>query len=158
MMKYIFGIDPGLATTGWALLSVNGNTRKLETCGSILTDKGLTLSARCHEIYQDVQSLLQQHQPHVVIVEELFFSRNVKTAIAVSHARGVIMAACATIPTKIVEMNPRVMKKHITGYGQANKKQVLYMVKRILQLDKMPKLDDTVDAIALAYTGSFTEL
>lgn len=146
----ILGIDPGIATIGFAILDFEKNQYKLLQCGVISTPAHTSLSSRLAQIYTDMQQLIDIYKPDVVSVEELFFNTNITTGIAVAHGRGVILLACENSGLKIFEYTPLQVKQSVVGYGRAEKKQVMDMVKRICCLKTVPKPDDAADAVALA--------
>lgn len=146
----ILGIDPGIATVGFAILDFEKNQYKLLQCGVISTPAHTSLSSRLAQIYTDMQQLIDIYKPDAVSVEELFFNTNITTGIAVAHGRGVILLACENAGLKIFEYTPLQVKQSVVGYGRAEKKQVMDMVKRICCLKTVPKPDDAADAVALA--------
>lgn len=146
----ILGIDPGIATVGFAILDFEKNQYKLLQCGVISTPAHTSLSSRLAQIYTDMQQLIDIYKPDAVSVEELFFNTNITTGIAVAHGRGVILLACENAGIKIFEYTPLQVKQSVVGYGRAEKKQVMDMVKRICCLKTVPKPDDAADAVALA--------
>ncbi|MFH1598208.1 MAG: crossover junction endodeoxyribonuclease RuvC [Patescibacteria group bacterium] len=146
----ILGIDPGLATTGYGLINISGNKILLGKAGIIKTAVGLPIEKRLEIIFRELNKLIKKHKPRVVAVEQLFFSRNVKTAMSVGMARGVILLACSTNNVALKEYTPLQVKQAITGYGQATKKQIQLMVKSRLKLKQLPRPDDLADALAIA--------
>jgi crossover junction endodeoxyribonuclease RuvC len=146
----ILGIDPGLAITGYGLVREDDKDLKLVDCGVIRTPKGRPLAERLRAIYAGLATLIDQHQPDTAAVEELFFSRNVRTALSVGHARGVTLLALADAELPIYEYKPLEVKQAIAGYGGANKQQVQEMVRLLLGLDRVPQPDDAADAVAVA--------
>ena len=146
----ILGIDPGIATIGFGLLEFSGRNYKLQNCGVITTPAHKSLSSRLEQIYDDMLELLELFKPDAVSIEELFFNTNITTGIAVAHGRGVILLACRKAGVKVYEYTPLQVKQAVVGYGRAEKKQVMEMVKRICCLTAVPKPDDAADAIALA--------
>ena len=144
------GIDPGIATVGFALLDFSGNQYRLEKCGVITTAAHTKLSVRLSRIYVDMTELLTLFHPDAVAVEELFFNTNITTGISVAHGRGVILLACEQMQTPVFESTPSQVKQSVTGYGRADKRQVMEMVKRICNLKAVPHPDDAADAVALA--------
>ena len=145
----ILGIDPGYARVGWAVLEV-------QSCGCIETSKEMASQERLVDVYQQVCALIKKYQPDVLAIEELFFTTNAKTAFKVGEARGVITLAGAMQKIPVFSYTPLQIKIAVTGYGHADKSQVGRMIKAILKLKELPKLDDTVDAIAVALTHAFT--
>ena len=150
----ILGIDPGTATTGFAIIEKRGGgvVRALDY-GVITTLAGLPMEQRLVELAQDLEALLSEYKPEVAVVEQLFFANNQKTVITVAQARGVVLLALARAGCRIVERTPLQVKQVITGYGKADKKQVQAMVQRIFGLAEVPRPDDAADALALAYAG-----
>ena len=146
----ILGIDPGIATIGFGLLEFSGRNYKLQNCGVITTPAHKSLSSRLEQIYDDMLELLELFKPDAVSIEELFFNTNITTGIAVAHGRGVILLACRKAGVKVYEYTPLQVKQAVVGYGRAEKKQVMEMVKRICCLTAVPKPDDAADAVALA--------
>lgn len=145
----IIGIDPGYAITGFGVLEYEGNHFKLIESGSIQTKAGIPLPTRIAKIYDDMNGLIEKYKPDAIAIEELFFNRNTTTAIGVAQGRGAVLIAAAKTNTPIYEYTPLQVKQGVTGYGRADKKQVQMMVKTVLGLEKVPKLDDTTDAIAI---------
>ena len=146
----ILGIDPGIATIGFAVLESERSQYRLLQCGVITTPAHTSLSSRLDQIYADMRQLLDAFQPDAVSIEELFFNTNITTGIAVAHGRGVILLACQQAGAKIYEYTPLQVKQSVVGYGRAEKKQVMDMVKRLCRLNAAPKPDDAADAVALA--------
>lgn len=150
----ILGIDPGMAIVGYGLIETVNDSINLLTSGSIQTDKKLPDSKRLLEIYNDLTKVVQKYQPDCASVEELFFFKNQKTIIPVAEARGVILTVLEKLNIPTYSYTPIQVKQVLTGYGRAEKKEVEQMVRLTLQSDKLPKLDDTVDAIAIAICHS----
>ncbi len=146
----ILGIDPGIATIGFGLVVFNANQYYMEQCGVITTPAHTRLAARLNSIYCDLSELLKTLNPDAVSVEELFFNTNITTGISVAHGRGVILLACEHAQIPIYEYTPLQVKQAVSGYGRAEKKQVMEMVKRICGLKEIPRPDDAADAVALA--------
>lgn len=146
----ILGIDPGIATIGFGVLDFEGREYKLQNCGVITTPAHNSLSSRLEQIYDDMLQLLELFKPDAVSIEELFFNTNITTGIAVAHGRGVILLACRKTGVRVYEYTPLQVKQAVVGYGWAEKKQVMDMVKRICALPAPPKPDDAADAVALA--------
>lgn len=146
----IIGIDPGIASCGWAVIDAREN-KKLEliNCGVIKTPPDVPLGDRLCLINGELEKIISENKPVAASVEEIFFAKNAKTAITVGHARGVILLTCAKMGLKVCEFTPLQVKQALTGYGQADKKQVGFMVQNILKLKILPKDDNTVDAIAI---------
>ena len=146
----ILGIDPGIATIGFGALESEKNSYHLINCGVITTPAHTSLSYRLELLYDDMTKLLEMFKPDAVSVEELFFNTNLTTGIAVAHGRGVILLACRKYDVKVFEYTPLQVKQAVVGYGRAEKRQVMDMVKRLCQLPAPPKPDDAADAVALA--------
>ena len=147
----ILGIDPGTATTGYALIKKQkNNTFEILDFGVINTDKKLSDSARLLILQRDLDSLIKKHKPDASGVEKLYFEKNAKTAMAVSQARGVVLWALEKNKVLIHEFTPLQMKSIICGYGKADKKQVQYMVQKTFGLRNLPKPDDAADALGMA--------
>lgn len=153
----ILGIDPGYARVGWAILTIDKSQLTISNCGCIETSKETDSQERLVTAYKQVCALIKEYKPDVLAIEELFFTNNAKTAFKVGEARGVITLAGAIQKIPVASYTPLQIKIAVTGYGNADKPQVGRMVKAILKLHEMPKLDDTVDAIAVALTHSFTK-
>ena len=151
----ILGIDPGMAIVGYAMIDYEGKDNiKLLTSGSIQTDKKQSDSRRLLEIYNDLSLIVEKYQPDCASVEQLFFFKNQKTIIPVAEARGVILTVLEKYSIPIYSYTPMEVKQVLTGYGRADKKEVEQMVRLNLGAEELPKLDDTVDAIAIAICHS----
>ena len=150
----ILGIDPGMAIVGYGMVEVDNNTMKLITSGSIQTDKKLDDSKRLLEIYNDLSQIVERYKPDCASVEQLFFFKNQKTIIPVAEARGVILTVLEKYGIPAYSYTPMEVKQVLTGYGRAEKKEVEQMVRLALLDINLPKLDDTVDAIAIAICHS----
>ena len=150
----ILGIDPGTATTGFGVVIKDKSQLSAVDYGVISTSKELDMSSRLLIIFQDIEELIARHQPDMIAVEQLFFARNVTTAISVGQARGVVLLAGQKANLQLLEFTPLQVKQSVTGYGQATKKQVQIMVQKILKLDILPKPDDAADALAIAICAS----
>ncbi len=146
----ILGIDPGFAIVGYGVIDYEKGKYKTVDYGKITTPAGMDMSLRLKEVYDGIIRLIDMFKPDVLAIEELFFNTNVKTAIAVGHARGVIVLAAANNGLKINEYTPLQIKQAVVGYGRADKNQVQQMVKMFLGLKEVPKPDDTADALAVA--------
>ena len=146
----ILGIDPGFAITGYSIIDYQGNKFKLIDSGAITTKAGVSFPLRLTKIYDDLTMIINEFKPDAISVEELFFNNNAKTAINVAQARGVVLiVGCKNnIPT--FEYTPLQIKQAVAGYGRADKIQVQKMVKTILNVEKLHKLDDTTDSMAAA--------
>ncbi len=156
-MRLILGIDPGTATTGFGLVRdrEDGSLESV-TYGVILTPPSLPAHQRLSLLYHDINDLLLLHHPDEVAVEKLFFQTNVKTAIAVGQARGVVLLAISEAGLPLAEYTPNEVKQAVAGYGSAGKKQVQEMVKVLLALTEIPRPDDAADALAIAITDMNT--
>lgn len=146
----ILGLDPGTATTGWGIIVEENKNPKLEAFGCIETSKHKDSFARLKEIATDLNFLIDKYQPDEVAIEDLFFFKNLKTAIKVAQARGVLLLTVAQKGLIGAEYTPLQVKQALTGYGRAEKSQVQIMVKNVLKLDSIPKPDDASDALAVA--------
>ncbi len=146
----ILGIDPGYATTGFGVLHAERGVYQLQRYGVISTPAGMAFPQRLATIYQDMNELLDTFHPEVLAVEELFFGNNVTTGIGVAHSRGVILLSAAQRNMPIHEYKPSQVKQAVVGYGNAEKRQVMEMTRRLLNLEKVPRPDDAADAIAVA--------
>lgn len=146
----ILGIDPGIATIGFAVLEADKNKYSLLHCGVVETPAHTLLSERLETIFDDFTQLIEATAPDCVSIEELFFNTNLTTGISVAHGRGVILLACKKAGIPIFEYTPLQVKQSVVGYGRAEKKQVQEMVKRLCNLNAAPKPDDAADAVALA--------
>jgi len=149
----ILGIDPGTALTGYAIVEEEGSTLQLITLGVLETEAGTPLPQRLQAIYRGLREIVTAHTPAAAAVEALFFSRNVRTAMAVGQARGVVLLALADAGLPIAEYTPLEVKQSITGYGGADKHQVQEMVRMLLHLPTIPRPDDAADAVAIAICG-----
>jgi crossover junction endodeoxyribonuclease RuvC len=146
----ILGLDPGTATCGWGIIEKENNSLFLFKSGCILTRQNFPLPDRLLKIYKELLKIIKKHNPDVAACEEIFFFKNLKTAITVSHARGIILLAAKTKRIPIFEYTPLQIKQTLTGFGRAEKSQVQKMVQIILRLKNIPKPDDMSDALACA--------
>ena len=146
----ILGIDPGYAIIGWGIIRFERGKYIPVDFGAITTEAGTPFNRRLELIYDQLNELLDTHHPDVVAVEKLYFQTNAKTAIDVAQARGVIMLALQKHGVPVYEYTPLQVKSAVTGFGQAQKPQVMEMTKRLLRLKAVPKPDDTADALAIA--------
>ncbi len=146
----ILGVDPGLAHTGWGIVEVRGQVCRCRAYGCIDTSKDDELHVRLHSIYSELSDVIERYKPEEMAVEELFFGQNVTSAIAVSHARGVVLAAGAASDMSLGEYTPNQIKQALVGSGRADKGQVTFMVRRILNLNHDPTPDHSADALAAA--------
>ena len=145
----ILGIDPGIAITGYAILSSEKDNISIVASGSIQTSKNKSEAQRLAELFEDIKVIIKTYKPDIAAIEQLFYFKNLKTVIPVAQARGVVVMALAQQGIPLVEYTPLQVKQTITGYGRATKDDVKQMTAIALGC-KMPKLDDTVDAIAIA--------
>lgn len=146
----ILGIDPGTAITGYGVVESIGMKFKTLDYGCIRTEADIPLEKRLEKVYTGLEILIKKWSPHHVAVEQLFFNKNVRTALTVGHARGVIILAAAHHKIPVSDYTPLQVKQAVVGYGRAEKQQVQQMVKTILNLRSLPKPDDAADALAIA--------
>ena len=146
----ILGIDPGIATVGFGVVDADRGKQKYVSCGIISTPAHTSLSSRLDQIYTDLEALFDTFHPDAISVEELFFSKNITTGIPVAHGRGVILLAAYRHGIPVYEYTPMQVKQAVVGYGNAEKRQVIEMVRRILNMPSPPKPDDAADAVAMA--------
>lgn len=153
--KIVLGIDPGIADTGYGVVAINekGELKCLKY-GSIKTKAGIGLSIRLKQLSDELQDIISEYKPNLMAVEELFFCKNVKTAIVVGQARGVILLSGEQNKLPIIEFTPLQVKQAVSTYGKASKLQVQKMVKLILNLNTLPQPDDAADALAVAICAS----
>lgn len=148
--RRVIGIDCGTAIVGWSVIDIIGNKLVRVEEGAILTSKGTLMYMRLKEIYAQLNSLIKEYNPDEMAIEDLFYFKNKTTVISVSQARGVIMLSGANNSLPVYDYTPLQVKSAVTGYGKADKKQVQFMVQRILGLKEVPKLDDITDAMAVS--------
>ena len=146
----ILGIDPGVATIGFGLVEADRTGARLLQYGVITTPPGIPLSSRLCQISRDMVQLLDQFRPEEAAVEELFFSKNITTGIAVAHGRGVILLEVERSGVPVFEYTPMQVKQAVAGYGGADKRQVMLMTQRLLKMREIPRPDDAADALAIA--------
>jgi len=146
----ILGIDPGFAITGYSIIDYVGNKFQLITSGAVTTKVGVSFPLRLTKIYDDLSLIIQEYKPEAMAVEELFFNQNTKTAINVAQARGTILTVGCKQCVPTFEYTPLQVKQAVAGYGRADKMQVQRMVKAILNVEELPKLDDITDSMAIA--------
>ena len=153
----ILGIDPGLATLGFGVIEkdARGNCRAID-CGVVTTPKDEGLPVRLAMLEEGLCKILDKYKPDEIAMEELFFSKNITTGIAVAHARGVALLTCVKRCGRLFEYTPMQIKQALTGYGRADKKQMQSVVTSILKLKAVPKPDDAADALAIALCHAFT--
>jgi len=144
------GIDPGTAITGYGVVEGEGDSLSLTTYGAITTPANQPLAQRLQHIYRELQALIAEWDPDSAAVEELFFSKNARTALSVGHARGVTLLALTEAGLPVQEYKPAEIKQAVAGYGNAPKQQVQGMVQLLLGLDEIPRPDDAADALAVA--------
>ncbi len=153
----IVGFDPGLATLGYGVIKTDAKRKpEMLDYGIISTPKELDLPSRLTMLEKGVKQIIEKFKPDEIAIEELFFAKNVKTAIAVAHARGVILLTAVKECGKLYEYTPLQIKQALTGYGRADKNQIQQMVKTFLALKAVPKPDDAADALAVALCHSRT--
>ena len=148
----ILGIDPGLATLGYGVIEVINDKRRLVQFGTLTTPAGQPMPQRLRAIFQGMNQLMDIYQPDDVAFEELFFSKNITTGMAVSAARGVALVAVVQRTDNLYEYTPMQIKQAVTGYGGADKHQVQQMVKMLLNMRDIARPDDAADALAVALT------
>ena len=148
----ILGIDPGLGTMGWGVIETDGTRHRLVQYGALTTQPGQPLPQRLRAIFKGVNQLMDIYQPDEVAFEELFFSKNITTGMAVSAACGVALVAVAEKTDNLFEYTPMQIKQAITGHGKADKQQVQTMVRLLLGMSETPRPDDAADALAAAIT------
>ena len=149
----IVGFDPGIATLGYGVIQTEkGKKPQMLDYGIVSTPKEENIAVRLAMLEKGVKQIIDKYKPNEIAIEELFFAKNVKTAIAVAHARGVVLLTGVKECGRIYEYTPLQIKQALTGNGRAEKKQIQYMVTNILGLEKVPKPDDAADAVAVALT------
>ena len=148
----ILGIDPGLATLGYGVIEADGQKRRLIQFGTLTTPAGQPMPQRLRAIFQGMNQLMDIYKPDDVAFEELFFSKNITTGMAVSAARGVALVAVVQRTDNLYEYTPMQIKQAVTGYGGADKHQVQQMVKMLLHIKDIARPDDAADALAVALT------
>ena len=157
----VIGVDPGTQVTGYGVVARSGTVSTLVECGVIRTQVRAPLPSRLREIHDGITELLVRHRPDVMSVEDVFYSRNVRTTVTLGHARGVILLAAEQHSVRVHEIAPAEIKKMVTGTGAATKEQVQFMVARLLRLKSAPKPADAADGVAAALgylMGSHLEL
>lgn len=148
--RVVLGIDPGTAIVGYSVVIARGGDLQLQICDVITTPATLPLSQRLQIIYEELSAIIATYRPQEAAIEELFFAKNARTAMAVGHARGVTILALANGGLPITEYTPKQVKQAVTGYGGADKRQIGEMVRILLKLTTVPKPDDAADAAAIA--------
>ncbi|MDM8532668.1 crossover junction endodeoxyribonuclease RuvC [Anaerolineales bacterium HSG25] len=146
----VIGIDPGTAITGWGIVEERMQSLNMVAYGVVTTPAKTPLPERLQTIYQELTAVIAEWNPDLSAIEELFFSKNAKTALSVGHGRGVAMLTLANANLPITEYKPLEIKQAITGHGGATKPQIQQMVKLLLELDDIPRPDDAADALAVA--------
>lgn len=146
----ILGIDPGIAILGYGLVKYEAGRFSIIDYGAITTDAGINMSERLTIIYKGLVDIIERYRPDAFAIEELFFNKNIKTALTVGHARGVAILAGSESGVQVYEYTPLQVKQAVVGYGRADKNQIQQMVKIILNLKEIPKPDDVADALAVA--------
>lgn len=146
----ILGIDPGIAILGFGFIRYEANKFTVVDYGAITTAAGTLMSRRITQIYDELAEIIERYKPDAFAVEELFFNKNIKTALTVGHARGAAVLAASKANLPIYEYTPLQVKQAVVGYGRAEKNQVQQMVKILLNLRAIPKPDDVADALAVA--------
>ena len=146
----ILGIDPGYAILGWGVIEKTGNHFRAIDYGAVTTDKDMEMPDRLEALYNGLREIIEEYRPEEASIEKLFFNTNTTTAINVGQARGVAILACVKGGLKVGEYTPHEIKQAQVGYGRADKQQVQFMVKTMLNLPEVPKPDDTADALAAA--------
>ena len=150
----VLGIDPGVATIGFGVIRAERQKNTLLRYGVITTPPGIPLSRRLLQISDDMEELIHAFHPDEMAVEELFFTKNITTGIAVAHGRGVILLAAEKLGVPIFEYTPMQVKQAVAGYGGAQKLQVMKMTQRLLKMKHLPRPDDAADALAIAICHS----
>lgn len=146
----IFGIDPGLAHTGWGVIETRGSLCRARAYGCIVTKSDTTLERRLKTIHDEILEAIHKYSPSALAIEKIFFGENSRSALATAHARGAAMVACAEAGVELGEYTPMQIKQAVVGTGAADKRQVIYMVRNILNLDHEPRPDHAADALAAA--------
>ncbi len=152
----ILGIDPGYAIVGYGVLDYHSNHFGIVDFGAITTPAGMDFGRRLEIIYDEMQVLIKKTKPEAMAIEKLFYNTNAKTVIDVGQARGVLLLAAQKNHLPVYEYTPLQVKQSVVGYGRAEKKQVQEMTRLMLHLDKVPKPDDTADALAMAICHAHT--
>ena len=153
----ILGIDPGTGICGFGVIELSGDKARAVDYGVISTPPRTPLPDRLLDIYESINEVISQNHPDAISIEKLFFTKNITTGITVAEARGVILLACKQHNLPTFEYTPNEIKKTLTGYGNADKKQMQEMVRLHLKLKSAPKPDDAADALATAITHSLTK-
>jgi crossover junction endodeoxyribonuclease RuvC len=146
----IFGIDPGSERTGYGCIESAGTRHRLVICGSLSAPARATFPEKLQTIHAGLRALLERHRPECVAIEDIFYARNVRSALRLGHARGVAILAASQVGLPVVEYSPAAIKRAVVGYGRAEKPQVQEMIKLLLGLDSRPSPHDVADALAVA--------
>jgi len=146
----VFGIDPGSERTGFGCVETDGRRHRLVTCGAIAATAGDSFPRRLARIHRELSARLSECQPECVVVENLFYASNARSALKLGHARGVAILAAVEAGCEIVEYSPAEVKRAVVGYGRADKRQIQHMIKLLLGLDRVPTPHDAADALAVA--------
>jgi len=146
----VLGVDPGLADTGYGVVRRLNGRLALVTCGTLKTPSNLAEPQRLRSLAEQLRALLSEIRPQAAAFEELFFSKNVRTAMAVGQARGVALLSAVEAGADVHEYTPNQVKLSVTGYGAATKGQMLKMVQSLLATRELPRSDDAIDALAIA--------
>lgn len=152
--RCVIGIDPGISRCGWAVVTVSGQTQTLNGSGCITTPAKKNLADRLLQLDRELEQILSRYDPRSMAIEKLFFTKNVTTAMVVSHARGVALLTAARHNLAVEEVSPTTVKQSLTGYGRADKRQMGQMIKILLGLKVLPATDDEVDAIGIALSSA----
>lgn len=150
LILLILGIDPGIAILGFGFVRYEANKFTVIDYGAITTEANTPISERLTRIYDELTGIIESYKPDAIAVEELFFNKNIKTALTVGHARGVAVLAGSKSKVPVYEYTPLQVKQAVVGYGRAEKSQIQQMVKILLNLREIPKPDDVADALAVA--------
>jgi crossover junction endodeoxyribonuclease RuvC len=152
----ILGIDPGTAASGFGIIEATNNNFKAKEYGCIKTSSSEPMAERLSTLYQGLKKIIKKFNPNVIAVEQVFFSKNVKTALSIGQARGVALLASAQEGIPLFEYTPLQVKIAVSGYGRADKSQVQKMVRVLLKMDEIPKPDDAADGLAIALCHGFS--
>ena len=146
----ILGLDPGLAHTGWGIVETRGSLCRARAYGCVTTSSSQPIDQRLGKIFDEISQVIETYNPTQLAIEKIFFGENVRSAIATAHARGAAIVACSRAGLLVGEYTPMQIKQAIVGTGSADKRQVIYMVRNVLQLDHDPRPDHAADALAAA--------
>ena len=149
------GIDPGTARMGWGVVEETDGVLRLVDCGVLTTPAGLSQATRLLQLYNDLHGLIDRYHPAAAAIEELFFGKNVNTALTVGQARGIALLAFAQAGIPVYEYKPLQVKQALAGYGGADKRQMQEMVRLTLRLPAIPRPDDAADAVAVAICHTY---